>query len=414
MSSGFDGSDSILFTRYPDPMVLIDHDGNCLKINGAFAVQFGVSVEAVVDRPITTVLEWVDWQSIWQEVVQLQTSQEITWLDGAGRMMTEKITLIPVERDQLVVAVYLIIQDISESKRMEERCREKSEILDLIETNSSDFIAVVDDQEIIRYASPSYTTIFGRELTEIVNRHALEYVHPDDVPFLRQRLVESLSGEIYWLPIEFRFSHIDGSWIYVDVRATPVKTQNGKSKITLFLRDISKRKQQAEQINHMAYYDTLTDLPNRHFLRERLEQALNYQPDLLGFLFIDLDGFKKVNDTQGHSAGDILLQQVARRLMSVLPENGFLARMGGDEFVILLGELQSVTDVLPFARVVLSVIAEPFLIYDQTVQLTTSIGISVYPEHGDSAEDLIRTADVALYQAKNKGKNSYSMYITSM
>jgi diguanylate cyclase (GGDEF)-like protein/PAS domain S-box-containing protein len=395
-------------------MVLIDHTGNCLKINAAFAVQFNLPVEAVVDRPITTVLEWVDWQSIWQEVVQLHTSQEITWLDGAGRMMTEKITLIPVERDQMVVAVYLIIQDISESKLMEERYRAKSEILDWIEANSSDFIAVVDDQEIIRYASPSYTTIFGRALTEIVNRHALEYVHPDDVPFLRQRLVESLSGEIYWLPIEFRFSHIDGRWIYVDVRATPVKTQNGKSQITLFLRDISKRKQQAEQINHMAYYDTLTDLPNRHFLRERLEQALNHQPDRLGFLFIDLDGFKKVNDTQGHTAGDILLQQVAQRLMNVLPKNGFLARMGGDEFVILLDELQSVADVQQFAQIMLSVIAEPFLIYDQTVQLTTSIGISLYPEHGHSAEELIRTADVALYQAKNKGKNSYSMYIAPM
>ena len=414
MSSGLDISYSLLFTRYPDPMVLIDHNGNCLKINVAFAVQFGLSVEEVVDHPITMLIEWINWESIWQGVVQLQTSQEITWRDDAGHMITEKITLIPVEMDQQVVAVYLIIQDITESKLMEERCRAKSEILDLIETNSSDFIAVVDDQEIIRYASPSYTTIFGRALTEIVNRHALEYVHPDDVPFLRQRLVESLSGEIYWLPIEFRFSHVDGSWIYVDVRATPVKTQNGISRITLFLRDISKRKQQEEQINHMAYYDTLTDLPNRHFLRERLEQVLNHQPDRLGFLFIDLDGFKKVNDTQGHTAGDILLQQVAQRLMRMLPENGFLARMGGDEFVILLDELQSVTDVHQFAQVMLSLIVEPFLVYDQTIQLTTSIGISMYPEHGRSAEELIRTADIALYQAKNKGKNSYSVYIMPM
>lgn len=406
-----DGFDLSLFANFPDPMLLLDNYGHCLKVNASFAVYFDVSQEEAVGKHITEIIEWENWDSIWNEAVQLHTSKEFMGRVVAGNRMIDKVTFIPVVVEEHVIAVYLVIRDITKYKKKEEKHQNKIEILHLIESNSSDVIAVVDEQEIVRYISPSYTKIFGRPITEILHRHALEYVHPDDIPFLRQRLTESMSGIIYWPPNEFRYLHVDGRWIYSDVRATPIEIENNIGRIILFMRDISVRKQQEELIFRMAYYDTLTELPNRRFLRERLEQALNREPDQLGLLYIDLDGFKQVNDTQGHTAGDNLLRQVGARLTHNLPEHGFLARMGGDEFVILFEELTSVKEVHQFAQMVLCLMAEPFVVDVQTVQLTTSMGISIYPEHGGSAEELIRTADIALYQAKNQGKNRYSLYI---
>ncbi len=334
-------------------------------------------------------------------------SQEISRFNRLGRKITEEVVLIPCEGDGVAGAFYLMIRDITEIRSLEESYRAKSEILHLIESNSSDIIAVIDDRGIVRYVSSSYTVIFDRHKSEVVNRNALDYIHPDDLHFVQQRLEESLKGEIYWLPVEFRYLHNNGEWIYLDVRATPVETQNGIGQVTLFLRDISQRKGHEELIHHIAYYDSLTDLPNRHFLYERLEQLLSAHPERLGLLFIDLDGFKQVNDTQGHSAGDQLLQQVSRRLARHLPVNGFLARMGGDEFIVLLDAL---TNFKQFAQMTLHLFEEPFFIEGRNNSLSTSIGISVYPFHGTSAEELVRTADIALYQAKEKGKNRYSCY----
>ena len=409
MLDSLDFVEFVFFAYHPDPVVLVDLQGKCIRINAAFEQSFNVSVAVVVGNDLTAIVKWNQWDDVW--LTQDYPSQYILWRENSGKKIIEKVSVIPVVSDRQSMAAYLIVQDITETQLLEERYREKKEILDLIESNSSDIIAVVDDQGSIRYISPSYSTIFGRPHSEVIHRYALEYVHPEDVPFLEQRLKESLNGFVYWPPVEFRYLHMNGEWKYLDARATPVETKNGMGQITLFLRDITQRKEQEELIQHIAYYDALTDLPNRHYLRKRLEQMLNSEPKQLALLFIDLDGFKQVNDTQGHTAGDVLLQQVSERLSRHLPKDGFLARMGGDEFIILLDDQ---TDCRQFAQMVLRLFETPFVVHGQPNLLTTSIGISVYPKSGRTAEELIRTADIALYQAKNNGKNSFSTFSTGV
>lgn len=405
--------DSILFEQHPDPIALVDKNGDCVKINGSFANYFNVSAAQIRGKSLASVIERDDLGAVWRDVEHSDVIQEFTFhRDGKRGFSTVKLRFLPVVVEQTVEAFYALILDVTEYDLLVKDYMDAKRILNLIETNASDIITIIDRQGIVNYVSESYATIFGRPHTEIIDRHVLEFVHPDDIPYMEERLSESFSGYIYWLPIEFRYLHADGRWVYTDVRATPVMTNEEIGQLMLFARDISQRKNQEELIHRMAYHDALTGLPNRLYLREKLENRLKQSPEdeNLGLMFIDLDGFKQVNDTQGHLIGDLLLQQVAERLAHGLQKKGFLARMGGDEFVILLDSLESVKNYIKIAKEMIDLIAEPFWICKSYIQLTTSIGISLYPMHGRTVEELIHTADTALYWAKNQGKNGYALY----
>jgi diguanylate cyclase (GGDEF)-like protein len=171
-------------------------------------------------------------------------------------------------------------------------------------------------------------------------------------------------------------------------------------------------KKTKEEINKMAYYDPLTQLPNRRFFEENFIQSLNEATEDNGeltILFIDLDGFKKVNDTFGHNAGDFLLKEVASRLTSCIHDNDTVSRLAGDEFVIILP--QSLKErTIRIAERILDELQTPVTINNQRVIVTPSIGIAIYPEHGQDPDTLINHADKAMYQAKKQGKNNYQIY----
>lgn len=176
--------------------------------------------------------------------------------------------------------------------------------------------------------------------------------------------------------------------------------------------DKSKRLEQ-----HLAYHDTLTNLPNRHLFYDRLQQAIlqsKRSEQLTAVLFLDLDGFKRINDTLGHNIGDELLKSVARRLRSSVREVDTIARLGGDEFTVILLEIQHAQDAATVARKILSLISTPYKIEEHEFFVTASIGISIYPTDGSDIESLIRKADIAMYRAKGQGKNNYQAYNLSM
>jgi diguanylate cyclase (GGDEF)-like protein/PAS domain S-box-containing protein len=177
------------------------------------------------------------------------------------------------------------------------------------------------------------------------------------------------------------------------------------------------RKQAAETIRHLAYHDSLTSLPNRMLFRDRFLHALalaHRKKEMLAMLFLDLDRFKKINDTLGHAAGDRLLQAVSERLKKTLREGDTIARLGGDEFMILLSGVKAVEDAAKVAEKILYAIRPSFMIDGHDLHITTSIGISLYPYDGQDTDTLVKNSDIALYRAKEYGRNNYQLYTAAM
>jgi diguanylate cyclase (GGDEF)-like protein len=177
--------------------------------------------------------------------------------------------------------------------------------------------------------------------------------------------------------------------------------------------EIAARKQVEEKIQHMASHDDLTGLANRVLFRDRLEMAQNMamrKNEKLAILFIDLDGFKAVNDNFGHKVGDLLLQAVARQLIETVRHSDTVARMGGDEFIVLLNGVHRNEDAEAVAKKILASFEQPMLLAGQFARVGASIGISVYPDHGNDAEKLIAYADGAMYHIKKSGKNAYAFH----
>jgi diguanylate cyclase (GGDEF)-like protein/PAS domain S-box-containing protein len=181
--------------------------------------------------------------------------------------------------------------------------------------------------------------------------------------------------------------------------------------------DITDLKNAEERISHMAYHDALTGLPNRWFIKNCLKTCHSSTEKIemmKGILLLDLDHFKVINDSLGHEAGDQLLKAVANRLRGVIQADNVLARFGGDEFIILMPEIISADEAFEVSKEIVKVMKEPFYIYEQQFTISTSIGISLHPIHGEDMENLIKNADLAMYHSKEQGRNCYSLFTPLM
>jgi diguanylate cyclase (GGDEF)-like protein/PAS domain S-box-containing protein len=192
---------------------------------------------------------------------------------------------------------------------------------------------------------------------------------------------------------------------------------DGRLKYACIMRDVTERKCAEERIHQLAHYDKLTGLPNRALFSQLLEQALaeaKYSKKQVAVLFIDLDRFKLINDSLSHDSGDAVLKQVARRLTEAQLKRNTIARFGGDEFVVLMRDCEIPTDAAEAAQRMLTAIAQPLLLEGQEYHLTASIGISAYPSDGENAQTILKNADIAMYRAKEHGKNNYQFYSAQM
>jgi diguanylate cyclase (GGDEF)-like protein/PAS domain S-box-containing protein len=208
----------------------------------------------------------------------------------------------------------------------------------------------------------------------------------------------------------------DGTEFPVDISLGPLQTEKGRLVISA-VRDISERKEFESRILHQATHDALTNLPNRVLFREHVSRAMLHatrSEELIAVLFLDLDGFKNINDTLGHEAGDELLKAVTSRLTGILREDDLIGRQGGDEFTILLQGIRIVQDIVLVLEKLLTAIAEPFVLGSNEMHVTASVGVTVFPFDDNEVESLLRNADTAMYQAKEAGKNCFRFYTAEM
>lgn len=239
-----------------------------------------------------------------------------------------------------------------------------------------------------------------------------ERIHPEDRLVAEQAIAYTIEHRKPYI-IEFRMLHRDGHWVWIEGSGAVVK-RDEKTGAPLRLagthRDISDRKNAQKEILFLALNDPLTKLPNRFYLKQELEKRLSAE-SALSFLFLDLDRFKTINDMHGHTTGDKVIQIVAERLKSLLQSSDFIARVGGDEFVILSSEPLHVE---MLCQKLLTGLEEPIAVGKERFKLSASIGIACSPEHGKSFESLFKNADTAMYEAKNNAHTHYLFYTASM
>jgi diguanylate cyclase (GGDEF)-like protein/PAS domain S-box-containing protein len=240
--------------------------------------------------------------------------------------------------------------------------------------------------------------------------------HWDDLPELRRRLNEICARDAAESTFEFDYRLRDqqGNWLWVHSRAGVVErgADGGASRIVGTTIDVTHLHKIEETLRFQAQHDALTGLPNRSFFRQRVLEAIEQAAEngtRFAVLFIDLDGFKHVNDTLGHSVGDLLLKRVAERFSGCLRRTDVIARMGGDEFTVLLPQIQTLEEPELTAHRLLSTLTRNLTVDGQDLYITASIGVSLYPEHGVDADTLLKLADLAMYQAKEQGKNSFEV-----
>jgi len=210
----------------------------------------------------------------------------------------------------------------------------------------------------------------------------------------------------------------DGAVFPVFIRINTIRNQEGK--VVSFvgvMSDITERKEKEELLTKLAYRDPLTQLPNRLLLQDRLAQAMNQadrEREELAVLFLDLDGFKSINDSLGHDIGDLMLQEVAKRLQNLIRSGDTVSRLGGDEFIVLLTEMTSEENVAEVALKMTHRLSEPYTLNGKVLRGSASIGIALYPQDSIDADMLIKKADLAMYKAKKEGKNKYAFSTTAV
>jgi diguanylate cyclase (GGDEF)-like protein/PAS domain S-box-containing protein len=399
---------------------LVNMEGRITHANQFMAEMFRWPLDALIGEEYITLVHPAEREAGRQKMAALLKSQ-ITVVDLERQYWRADQTMFwghlkgkqfyDVSGEQL--GLVGVIADISERKQAEE----EMELASVVYQSSGEAMMVTDADGTIVAVNPAFTLVTGYQPDEVIGRtpQVLRSGRHDKAFY--QSMWRALattgtwrgeiwdrrkSGEIYpkLLTITTTFNEA----------GLPLR------RVALFY-DITEKKKSEEVIWHQANFDSLTGLPNRQMFMDRLDQEIkkSHRAALpLALMFLDLDRFKEINDTLGHDMGDILLKETARRLSSCVRESDTVARLGGDEFTIILGEIVEIACVERIAADILQKLAKPFALGDELVYMTTSIGITLYPDDADRVDALIKHADQAMYAAKAMGRNRYSYFTPSM
>ena len=350
-------------------------------------------------------LGWLVHRRIARPTLQLRRA-----IDGLARDSNAEVhTCVPEDGPRELAALGHAFNEMIDA-----RLRTEARLASLVR-HGSDLIFVVSLAGDVLYATPSVEALLGLRVDDVTGRSFLDLVHPDDRDAVRARLRRCERPQPALPRIDFRLA-AEAVVRDVEARVQNLSSDPAVGGLVLTCHDITDRKRAEEKLAHAALHDTLTGLPNRRLALDRLRHLLARagRTGVTGaLLFVDLDRFKLVNDSAGHSAGDELLLRVAERLSALTRPSDTLARFGGDEFVIVCEDLRSNDDAVVVAERVLDGLQDPFAIGGQEVFVTASIGIAIAGP-GDEAGDLLRDADAAMYRAKESGRASWAIFDDGM
>jgi diguanylate cyclase (GGDEF)-like protein/PAS domain S-box-containing protein len=397
---------------------MIVHDaGRCVAANAAFAAMVGVAEQALIGRDLRDFAApelrgpLMD-GALWEPDVLY----DMLACRADGSMFPVELLARPIRYDGRLLQL-LSVRDVTARRQLEESVRASEARFRALVQEASDIVIVFDADGSTRYANPALARVLGYPIEAFEGPLRFDLVHPDDVTMVTRGWEILTTNPGHQIRIAYRTRHADGTWVWFDGIATNRLNDPAVQGIVLNLRDISEHKRLEADLRHHALHDPLTSLPNRALLSDRLDYALlqaSEHGDRVAVMFIDLDYFKQVNDAFSHAAGDALLRAVAGRLSSALDPATTVARIGGDEFIVLLPRVTGEEQVLGVADRLQTVMATPFRWNDRDVMVSLSIGVALSGTGQGHGDDLLRAADAALYSAKLSGRGRAALYSAGM
>lgn len=412
-----------LIQTLPDLVWLKDPDGIFLACNHRFELLFdapeaeilGHTDYAFIDHATADSFSAHDRQAM-QQSSPTVNEEWITFANDGHRELLETTKTPMRDEHGRIIGVLGIGHDITKYREDEEKLRQSEYSFRSLFNNLQEGVFVQTKDGHFITVNEGAARMYGQPREWFSGKTQQDISAPDlnDLDVLAPQLARAFSGT----PLTFEFwgQRADGTVFPSEIRLT-LGTWFGQPVIFALATDITARKKQEEHILHLAHFDTLTDMPNRFLALDRLSQMINearHNKELVAVLFLDLDDFKKINDILGHDTGDTLLNEAALRLQEGVRSGDTVGRLGGDEFIVLLGGLVDAADARPVAETLLQQFRDAFRIGDREMILTVSIGISLYPNDGDNPLELLRKADSAMYHSKGQGRNTYSFFTAQM
>ncbi len=407
----------LLADNVPALIALYESGTNrCLYANRLYAETFGQTPQSILGKTFANVIgpeaaAYIEPQV--SEVIHHRktVTYERTMLDRDGETRWLEVNLLPhLDAQQDLVGAFVLIHDISKHRRAERDLRTSEARLDTFLRATVEGI-VLHQQGTITDVNPALCELTGYSRQELVGRFVLDFVADDE----RER-VSQVMHQGQQLRYDSAVVHRNGEVIPVELIARSIELDGVPQRLNV-VRDIRDQRATQARIHHLAHHDALTGLMNRVAFMDRLQNALQRArgaESKLALLFIDLNNFKRVNDSLGHLEGDRVLVTVAERLRTCLRAGDHVARFGGDEFVVLLDNTHSRNDVLTVVQALLSVVEVPVETHGRTLSVTPSVGIAMYPDHGEDADALLQHADTAMYEAKARGGKAFQFFMPEM
>ena len=394
--------------------ILIHKKGKILYANPAFFHMMKLAIgENIIGKQIIELIHPDYRKDVQFDIEKRYVNERIDFVEQ--KLVLHDESIIEVESDSIKLnhrgqsVIICVFKDITDRKKTERMLMEaESRYRGLLE---STLVGVCLCQDNFIYANPYFEKLLDYSKEELYNMTFLDIVYSEDKPLVEQFDPKKIKTDVN---SQFRIVRRDKKILFVEAHAVAT-TYYGNPTTIITLLDISHIKKTEEQIKYIAYHDSLTGLPNRYMLNDYIDKVISESKaggskvKVMGVMLVDLDRFKIINDSLGHSFGDVVLKEAAQKLKNCVGDKNVVFRYGGDEFVILLPDTGA-KECADIAQNITDTFREPFYINGQKTFSTISIGISMFPEDGDNAEMLIKNADVAMYVVKDIGRNNYQFY----
>ncbi|MGB6407223.1 MAG: sensor domain-containing diguanylate cyclase [Planococcus donghaensis] len=399
------------------PIFYIDAKGDIVKVNPAFEEVFEYTESEIINKEGTLIPPAMkpDQIAILERILQGETikSHDTVRMTKSGKLLNIISSYSPVHNEKKeVIGATIISKNVTELKKVEKELQKSQEKYRLITESTLDIITLMNLSGEIEYVSPASEKVLGFPDHVYIGKLFTHNIHPEDTFTLIDNVTALINGG-QPTPLDVRYLHRDGHYIWMEVSPTPVYSNGKMTQLFTLARDVTERKRLQSDIAKMAFYDHLSGIPNRRSFDDKLEKAVlqaNRTNKKIAVLMLDGRKFKKINDQFGHDAGDAVIKEMATRLQASIRPSDTAARLGGDEMGVILPEIDSIDVAVATAEQILKSYETPVFFNGQKITMGAGIGISIYPDDAANEKQLIKHADLALYEAKKANRDAYCVY----